>query len=64
MMFESSSRSKKSWNGRKMTRECIPEVRSNRRKRFRACHGSFAWGDCILTTMKKSGVPVPVHILG
>ena len=33
MMFETSSKSKKSWNGRNMTWQCIPKLWCDRRKR-------------------------------
>ena len=42
MVFESSSESRKSWDGRKMTRQCIPNSRCDRRKGSRGCHGGFA----------------------
>ena len=42
MVFESSSESRKSWDGRKMTRQCIPNFWCDRRKRSRGCHGGFA----------------------
>ena len=42
MVFESSSESRKSWDGWKMTWQCIPNFWCNRRKRSRACHGGFA----------------------
>ena len=42
MAFESSSKSRKSWDRRKMTRQCIPNFWCNRRKRSRDCHGGFA----------------------
>ena len=45
MMFEGTSKSRKSWNGRKMIWQCIPDVWSNRWKRFRVCHGGFLWGN-------------------
>ena len=44
-MFESSSKSRKSWDGRQMIRQCIPDTRSNRWKWFGGCHGGFAWGN-------------------
>ena len=28
MMFESSSKNRKSWDGRQMTRQCIPDTRN------------------------------------
>ena len=42
MVFESSSESRKSWDGRKMTRQCIPNFWCDRRKRCRGCHEGFA----------------------
>ena len=32
----------KIWDGRKMTRQCIPNFWCDRRKRSRGCHGGFA----------------------
>ena len=42
-MFESSSKSRKSWNGRQMVWQCIPNIWSNRWKWFGGNHGGFAW---------------------
>ena len=38
MMFESSSKNRKSWDRRQMIRQCIPDTRSNRWKWFGGCH--------------------------
>ena len=38
-MFESSSKSRKSWNGRQRIGQCIPNIWSNRRKWFGGFHG-------------------------
>ena len=40
MMFESSSKNRKSWDGRQMTRQCIPGTRSNRWEWFGGCQRS------------------------
>ena len=45
MMFESSSKNRKSWGGRQMIRQCIPDTRSNRWEWFRGCHGGFTCGN-------------------
>ena len=39
--FETSSKSRKSWDGWKMTWECIPNIWCDRGKRSRGCHGGF-----------------------
>ena len=45
MMFESSSKNRKSWDGRQMIRQCIPDARSNRWEWFGGGHGGFTCGD-------------------
>ena len=42
-MFESSSKNRKSWNGRQMVWQWIPNTWSNRWKWFGGCHGGFTW---------------------
>ena len=42
MLFETSSKSRKSWSGRKMVWQWIPNSWCNRWKWFKGCHGSFA----------------------
>ena len=42
-MFESSSKNRKSWNGRQMVWQWIPNTWSNRWKWFGSCHGGFTW---------------------
>ena len=42
-MFESSSKNRKSWDGRQMVWQWIPNTRSNRWKWFGRCHGGFTW---------------------
>ena len=43
--FESSSNSRKSWNGWQMIWQCIPDTRSNRWKWFGGCDSGFTWGN-------------------
>ena len=45
MMFESSSKNRKSWGGRQMIRQCIPDTRGNRWEWFGGCHGGFTCGN-------------------
>ena len=45
VMFESSSKSRKSWNGWQMTWQWVPDIWSNRWKRFGGCDGGFTWGN-------------------
>ena len=42
-MFESSSKNRKSWNGRQMVWQWVPNAWSNRWKWFGSCHGGFTW---------------------
>ena len=42
-MFESSSKSRKSWNGWQMICQWIPDIWSNRCKWFGGCDGGFTW---------------------
>ena len=42
-MFESSSKSRKSWNGRRMVWQRIPNIWSNRWQWFGSCNGGFTW---------------------
>ena len=42
-MFESSSKSGKSWNGRQMVWQCILDIWSNRWKWSGGCNGGFTW---------------------
>ena len=43
VMLECSSKNRKSWNGRQMIWQCIPNIWSNRWKWFGSCHGGFTW---------------------
>ena len=43
IMFEGSSKSRMSGNGRKINWQCFPDVSSNGWKRFWGCHGGRTW---------------------
>ena len=45
VMFESSSKSRKSRNGWQMTWQWVPDIWSNRWKRFGGCDSGFTWGN-------------------
>ena len=45
VMFESSSESRKSWNGWQMTWQWFPDIWSNRWTRFGGCDGGLTWGN-------------------
>ena len=63
MMFETSSESRKSWNGRKITWQCIPKFAATEENdlevAMEVCIREHIW-----TKMKKIGVIVQVYTVG
>ena len=45
VMFESSSKNRKSWNGWQLIWQWVPDIWSNRWKWFGGCNGGFTWGN-------------------
>ena len=62
-MFESSSKNRKSWNGRQMVWQWIPNTWSNMKMIWKLPWWFYV-EERIMRKTKKSGVLVPVHILG
>ena len=54
-MFESSSKNRKSWNGRQMVWQWIPNTWRNRWKWFGSCHGGFTWRNAYQARTQRGG---------
>ena len=59
VMFESSSKIRKSWNGWQLIWQWVPDIWSNRWKWFGGCNGGFTWGktDSIVAVSLKTPHP-------